>query len=403
MDASHQPKQGEASKKSRPWLILSAVALVLSLGIYSGAGMIASARQAALPPRVIELPLVDVASARPMPQHFTIVEEGFLRPRAEIEVIAEVSGKVVEVSPKLEPGGTFDEGELLFRIDPRTFKADLARAEADAVAARAELSRAKAENDRQMRLQEIGASAQANREQASAAFASARAAMGQAEAQLILAQKRFDDTEVRAPFTASVISENVALGRFVQPGQSTATIYDISAGEVVLGLLPADAEAVRRAVANSSGPAKATIVPSRASASTSRIEGQVKRFSGAVDRRSRTVPVVVDVPGAFSTGAAYANDFVRVELPAYSAEQLYAVPNGAVRQERFLWIITNGNELHSVDVQQMQRTDKETIIRSSEDLSGASIVITALTEEREGLKVAVNSKTTTADQQEILR
>ncbi|MEM1380932.1 MAG: efflux RND transporter periplasmic adaptor subunit [Pseudomonadota bacterium] len=374
------------------WTLLAVGAFVAALLIYQGAGWIAQARDAAQPARVATMPLVEVVSVRSVPQTHSVIEEGFLRPKAEIDVVAEVAGKVVDVSPNLAPGGRFAAGDVMFTIDPRTFEADLARAKADLSAARAEVARAKAEDTRQGRLQDIGAAAAARREQAGTELAAARARLGQAEAGLIVAQKAMADTAVTTPFAASVISESLALGRFVQPGQAVATIFDTSAGEVVLGLLPEEAREVRRALEQTDGPLRASVTPTKASAGDAPLEGIVKSIGQAVDQRSRTVPVVVEVPGAFdetNQGAVFANDFVRVELPAYSPEPLYAVTNDVIREERFIWTLTDDNRLHAVAIDQVQRRPSETLFRATEDLTGHRVVLTALTEEAEGIEVAI--------------
>lgn len=374
------------------WIIIAALTLLAAIVVFRGAGMIAAARDRAQPAREETLPLVETVTAEAVPEAFTVVEEGFLRPRAEIDVVAEVSGKVVEVAPQLEPGGRFEKGELLFRIDPRTFEAELERAKADLSAARADLERARSEASRQDRLSEIGAAATARLEQANASLASAKARVGQAEAALTVAEKRLEDTTVSAPFDAAVISENVALGRFVQPGQSTATIFDTGAAEVVLGLLPVDAAAVRLAAQNTEGPLEVAVAPSRASASAITLVGQVKRFGQSVDRQSRTVPVVVEVPRAFSLendAAVFANDFVEVTLPARSAQELYAAPLGVVREERFVWVLDDENRMVSVAVTPVQRKGSTVVFRTAEDLGGRALVLTSLTEEAAGIKVAV--------------
>lgn len=383
------------------WVLIALGAFVLGIVIYKGAGLVASARDAAQPPREETFPLVETISVRPV-DALSVVEEGFLRPRAEIDVVPEVSGKVVEVSPKLEPGGRFEKGELLFRIDPRTFEAELERAAADLEAAKAELARARSEADRQKRLEEIGASATARRQQSDASLASARARVGQAEAALTVARKRVEDTRVTAPFDASVISETVALGRFVQPGMSAATIFDTGAAEIVLGLRPTDAEAVRRAAQNRDKPLDVVITPSRASAGAVALTGQVKRFGQSVDRQSRTVPLVIEVPDAFTgENGVFANDFVTVEIPAESTEQLFAAPLGTVREERYVWTLDPDSKLKQVAVTPVQRTDVDVIFHTPTDLTGQRLVLTALTEEAEGLKVVPADRT--AQRQETLQ
>ncbi|MCQ8185586.1 efflux RND transporter periplasmic adaptor subunit [Parvularcula maris] len=362
--------------RSQKWVFIALAVVAAGFGLYFAAGAVAESRQEALPPKKETLPLVEVVDPEPVEQLF-VTEEGFLRPRAEIEVIAEVAGKVVEVSPNLQPGGRFEEGDVLFRINPRTLEGDLERARADVASADAAAARAK-------RLEGIGAASTSQLQQADAAAAAARAG-------LIAAEKRLDDAVVRAPFAASVISESVALGRYLQPGTVAATIFDTGAAEVVVGLRPEDAAAVRRAAEAQDGPLDVVVSPSRASAGSVTLRGEVKRFGQAVDRLSRTVPVVIEVPGAFSEerGAVFANDYVTVEIPALTEEMLFAGPVGVVRQERFVWILDGEDRLRQVAVTPRSRDGLRVVFSAGQDLRGERLVLTALTEESEGLKVEV--------------
>jgi RND family efflux transporter MFP subunit len=380
--------------KGRPWLLIGIGVLVAGFAINIGAGKFAQARDASQPVQKETLPLVEAATARKVPQTYTITEEGFLRPRAEIDVVSEIAGKVVEVAPQLEPGGRFREGEVLFRIETRTIEADLERAKADEAAALSELRRARAEEARQQRLQEIGAAATARLEQAQANTASAEARLGQARAALTTAEKRLDDGEVTAPFDAAVISENVSLGRFLQPGTVAATIFDTGAAQIIVGLLPDEAAAVRRAAAVSDGPLEVDVTPSAASATSRVLKGQVKRFGSAIDRQSRTVPLVVEVPNAFSDEPGMqvlANDFVTVDIPARAENALYSAPAGVIREERYVWVLDRANRLRRVEVTPVERGPRNVVFRTQEDLDGRSIVLTALTEEADGLQVEVQA------------
>ncbi|MEO1041956.1 MAG: efflux RND transporter periplasmic adaptor subunit [Pseudomonadota bacterium] len=382
----------ETHDDSRRWVILAAGAFVLALVIFFGAARLFAAESARTEPLTDTLPLVEMTAIRPVDQVFTVEEEGFLRPRAEISVVPEVSGKVVEVAAQLEPGGRFQAGEILFRIDPTTFTADVLRAEADLASAKAGLTRAQSENARQQRLADIGAASEAVVDQARSELASARAQVQQAEASLVSARKNLADTEVRAPFEASVIDEDIALGDYVQPGQSTATIFDVSAGEILLDLLPVDARAVRAAADENGGTLDVVIEPTDASASTATLTGTIKHFSNSVDLLTRTVPVIVDVPGAFTGGEgglAYANDFMHVTMPARSNETLYATASGVIRQAQFLWLLDGDSRLTAVPATPVDREGSMVIFRSPSNLAGQEAVLTALTEETEGAEVKV--------------
>lgn len=382
----------ETQDNSRRWLALAAGCLVIAWVINASAGRLFAAESARTEPLSDTLPLVELTEIRPVDQVFTVEEEGFLRPRAEVSVVPEIAGKVVEVADQFEPGGRFAAGDLLYRIDPTTFKADFLRAEADVASAEATLLSSQAEYTRQQRLADIGASSASNLDQARSNLASARAQVKQAEAAFISAQKNLTDTEIRAPFDASVIDEDIALGDYVQPGQSTATIFDVSSGEIILDLLPIDARAVRAAANDVDGPLPVMIEPTDASASTAKLTGYIKRFGNSVDLVTRTVPVVVEVPGAFMGDleqVAYANDFMHVTMPARSEETLYATASGVIRQAQFLWLLDADSRLIAVPATPVDREGGMVIFRSPNDLDGREAVLTALTEETEGAVVKV--------------
>ena len=62
---------------------------------------------------------------------------GVVTPAKQVALMPQVAGKIVETSAKLMPGGRFQAGELIARIDPRDYTA--ARDAAQSQAQRAEL------------------------------------------------------------------------------------------------------------------------------------------------------------------------------------------------------------------------------------------------------------------------
>ena len=66
--------------------------------------------------------------------------QGTVSPRTEADLVPEVSGNVVWISPNLVSGGYFEEGEPLLRIDDRDYLSTLERA-------RAAVNRTTAEDD----------------------------------------------------------------------------------------------------------------------------------------------------------------------------------------------------------------------------------------------------------------
>ena len=60
----------------------------------------------------------------------TVNTQGEARPQIEIDLVPEVGGKIVYVSPNFIEGGLFKKGETLLRIEDADFKVAVIRAEA---------------------------------------------------------------------------------------------------------------------------------------------------------------------------------------------------------------------------------------------------------------------------------
>jgi len=73
--------------------------------------------------------------------------QGEVRPQIEIDLVPEVGGKIVYVSPNFIEGGFFKKGETLVRIDDRDVQVTKIRAQAAIAQAQQVLSREIAEGE----------------------------------------------------------------------------------------------------------------------------------------------------------------------------------------------------------------------------------------------------------------
>jgi len=139
----------------------------------------------------------------------TVETQGEARPRTEIDLVPEVGGKVVYVSPNFIEGGLFRKGETLYRIDDRDYKVAVIRAESGVAQAEQALVREIAEGEIARRdFEELGqgeptalALRQPQRQQAEAALQAAKAELEAANLQLTR-------TYVNAPFNGRVRAKN---------------------------------------------------------------------------------------------------------------------------------------------------------------------------------------------------
>ena len=165
---------------------------------------------AAAPPEVLVVEVV----ARDVP----VISEwlGTTEGSVDAEIRSQVAGYLI--SRDYEEGQRVAKGDLLFRIDPRSFKAALDQARGELGRAQAELERARLDVARYTPLVEQGAVSRqeydnsVQRQRADeAAVQSARAAVEKAGIELGF-------TEVRAPIEGIAGLAQAQLGDFVGPG-----------------------------------------------------------------------------------------------------------------------------------------------------------------------------------------
>ena len=110
--------------------------LLLGAAILVGAGAIAVLLAVTLrhepPKREIDdrALLVDVMRLDSTSAQFTVRSQGTVLPRTRTVLSAEVSGAIVEISPKFIAGGIFQPGEVLMRIDPTDYSVSVKKAQA---------------------------------------------------------------------------------------------------------------------------------------------------------------------------------------------------------------------------------------------------------------------------------
>lgn len=73
--------------------------------------------------------LVDVMTLESSSVQFTVQSQGTVLPRTQTVLSAEVSGAIIEISPKFIAGGVFQPGEVLMRIDPTDYSVSVKQAQ----------------------------------------------------------------------------------------------------------------------------------------------------------------------------------------------------------------------------------------------------------------------------------
>ena len=164
---------------------------------------------------------------------------GYLRGVQDTDIRPRISGFLI--SQEYKEGTTVKEGDILFRIDPKLFEAELERCKANLLAAQASLTSAEATANkaaldvkRYTQLVQSGSisekdltDAQQTLKAANAQVEAAKAQIGQQEAAVRKAQINLDYTVIRAPYDGIIGTADVSIGDLVSSSTKLANITSI--------------------------------------------------------------------------------------------------------------------------------------------------------------------------------
>lgn len=152
-----------------------------------------------------------------------LTRAGQIRATAIVAVRPEISGIVQQIH--FEEGNAVEADELLFSIDDRKLRKQLAAEEAALEAARSRADMASLMYRRYEELLDHDAAAMAERDQRRTEWETAQAEIERRKAQIALLQEKLGDAEIRAPMAGSISESQVDRGDLVTVGQLLTVLY----------------------------------------------------------------------------------------------------------------------------------------------------------------------------------
>jgi RND family efflux transporter MFP subunit len=315
----------------------------------------------------------------------------------EIQLVPQVNGKVVSMSPVLVDGGEFKKGDVLLRIDPLDYqlavtlaKARVKDSESRLRVAEEEAAAAKEEwrllyQDKREKVEDPPALVAKEPQ-----LAAAKAKLAADLADLQKAKLNLERTELKAPFNGRISSESVDIGQYVSSAKPLATLFSTEAAEIVV---PFEDEFLFwfhvPGFTPGNGNGSAVTVRARIAGRELTWKGKVMRAEGELDQRTRMVPVVVRVDKPYaSKPPLVAGLFVTVEIQGRTLENAAVIPRVALRDNDTVWVVDDSGLLkfRRVDVARLEAD--HAILRSGlEDQE--MVVVSGLKVVTDGMKVRV--------------
>ena len=188
-------------------------------------------------PPVIAPPSVRVQSVSFETIKLTVASQGTVQPRTSSQLVPEISGTIIGVSPSFAVGGFFEAGDMLLQIDPYDYQQAVIAGRSQLAQAELRLSQEQAEAEVARReWEEVGRGAPSALTLREPQVADAEAAVAAAQSALDRAIRDLERAEVLAPYAGRVQSKEVDIGQFVNKGNAVGRVYAVDSAEIRLPL-----------------------------------------------------------------------------------------------------------------------------------------------------------------------
>ncbi|NBB97707.1 MAG: efflux RND transporter periplasmic adaptor subunit, partial [Alphaproteobacteria bacterium] len=335
---------------------------------------------------------------------------GEVRSLRTLEIRAKTSGTLTQLSEDFEEGGVVEKGQLLVQVDPSDAQSALNLAKSDLLDAQAEvrdaeraleIARDELESareqaalrerayQRQLDLEDRGVgtaaaveTAELSAAQARQAELASRQALANAEARVDQArtrlsrseiarddaQRRLEDTTIRAEFGGTLDTVNAVAGGYVSLNERLANLIDADALEVAFRV--STAQYVR--LLDDAG--KLLTAPVSVSLATQGLDlqatGRITRDSGAVEegQTGRMIYATLDRTGGLKPG-----DFVTVQIEEPPLANAIRLPATALGPEGDVLILSENERLAAMPVTLLRRQGDDVLVRA-DALPGREVV-----------------------------
>lgn len=288
----------------------------------------------------------EVAVVRPVEKEVTdaIDLPGVAHPAQSVEVRARVSGFIEKAG--FDIGDAVKKGDVLFQLDDRVQRAELARAEAELAKAEARLKAAEVDHRRAVKLADAKAVSKEEVEKASAALEESRAALLATRAGIDSAKLNLEYTRVVSPIDGVVSRRTGTVGEIVRA--DTDQLATVITRDPIHIMFDLDERSLLR-VEKLLRDRKDSKLPVRCRLGADKEftrEGVLDRIDPAIDAGKGTVKARAVLPNP--KGGLRPGQFVRVQVPLGPPRKVLLVPPTALIPSGREWsvlVVTSKNSL----------------------------------------------------------
>ena len=371
-----------ASKKQ---IILPLAVLAGGVAVFIGLSSMKQAPEEK-PEKVIH-PLVQASPISISDMRLNVESYGIVKPKYTTELVAQVSGQIIELSDKFVKGGFVNEGDILARIDPNDYEAALIEAEASLAQASSalEIEQAQAhvakkewQRIKNNAIETIPSELYLRKPQLAEKLARFKAA----QASVKRAKRNLERTYIKAPYDSIIESRVVSLGSVVNRGSKFGILNSTSVAEIRLPVADHELQYLPKQGVDANVSLTAQVAGKSVT-----WQGSVVRSEGVIDQRSRMTYLVAQIEQPYSDNSkplrfgAYLNASIEGALVANAVQ----VPQHLVKDNKVA-VLNDDFSLSFKSVNIIRESNGMAIIDNGL-LNGAQIITSALEYPTEGMQL----------------
>jgi RND family efflux transporter MFP subunit len=357
--------------------------------------------------------VVDAMTVNVQDAYISVSSQGTVAPRTQTNLVSEVAGRVVEVSPSFVAGGFFNEGDVLIKLDDQNYRAAVSRAQASVAAAKSLLEQEKGQADVAQREWDRMSAEQQSRIRAKELYLrkpqlqEAVARLESAQADLDQAVSDLNKTTIIAPYDGLVSSKNTDIGQYVTTGASIAETFAVDYAEVRLPIpetkiafldLPSHTDNLSAADSMENAPEVDLV--SRIGNQNYHWTGKLSRTEGVLDTRTRVLFSVVQIADPYNLNSQNSrnsewNDeplrigtYVNATIRGRMLEDVIVLPRYTLQANNVIWTADAEGRLRPKTVEVLTINGDDVYISAGLD-NGDRVILTRLENPLNGSPVQI--------------
>jgi RND family efflux transporter MFP subunit len=345
--------------------------------------------------------VVEVRAVEEQNYQVQLQSYGTVQPRTRSVLVAQVGGQIISINENVRNGGFFETGDILGRIDPRDYEADVRISEASLADAKQALAEAEARSQQAVedwaRLGNEGEPTELVLRVPQLKAANAR--VMSAESALQKANLDLERTKITAPFAGRVLKKLVDVGQVVSANTKLAEVYATDVIEIRLPIRNRDLgfielpESYRYTDAEENVDTE-VIIRSQLIGSEVWI-ARLVRTEGAIDESARQLHVIAQIDDPFGRmnegrSPLKIGQYVTAEIAGNELSDVLVIPNNAIYQGSYVYTVEEG-VLRRKNIVIAWQNDDDAIIQSGLE-HGDQLVITPLGQVTSGIQVSIEGQ-----------